>query len=339
MRNGYVLGFIALLLIGCSSSTDSPFIPSASSVWVVNSLGETLSKVNLDPDSVVVNAQLLGSAPNDIAVFKDRAYIVNSLSNNVQIINLTTEQTIGTIEIYLGLNPYNIVVENEQRAFVSNWLTGNVSVLDLTAAVETDTITTDGVPQGLCIAAGRLFVSDINLDLVQFTYGPGRLLAYDLATLGFADTVTVGVNPQVVLPGPDGNLHVVCTGEIGADAGQVMILDPQTLSIIVTIQIGGSPGSLAFNSNDVAYLGSVAWAGEGWILTYDALTHQILRGTSDPILLPSSAMDVVCARNDHIFVACFNDDALIELDEADSLVHSYTVGDGPVAAAIYPGDE
>ncbi len=335
MRNMYVLGIIALLLIGCSSSTDSPFVPSTSTIWVVNSLGETLSKVNPDSGSVMVNALPLGSAPNDIAVFKNRAYVVNSLSNNVQILDLSTEQTIGTIEIYLGLNPYNIVVESEQRAFVSNWLTGNVSVLDLTAAIETDTLTTGGVPQGLCIAGGRLFVTDVNLDLVQFTYGPGRLLAYELATLGFVDSVAVGVNPQVVQPGPDGNLHVVCTGEIGAGAGQVTIVDPQTLDILETIQIGGSPGSLAFNSQDVAYLGSVAWLGEGWLLTYDAVTHQILRGTSNPILLPSSAMDVICGWNDHIFAACFNDDALVELNEADSLVHTYTVGDGPVAAAVY----
>jgi YVTN family beta-propeller protein len=338
MRHGYVLGFIALLLIGCSSSTDSPFIPSASTVWVVNSLGETLTKVNPDSGSVQVNALPLGSAPNDIAVFQNRAYVVNSLSNNVQILDLTTEQTVGTIEIYLGLNPYNIVVENEQRAFVSNWLTGNVSVLNLTAAVETDTLATGGVPQGLCIASGRLFVTDVNLDLGQYTYGPGRLLAYNLATLEFVNAVTVGINPQVVLPGPDGHLHVVCTGEIGADTGQVMIVDPLTLSVIETIQVGGSPGSLAFNSRDVAYLGSVAWAGAGWLLTYDAMTHQVLRGTSNPILLPSSAMDVVCAGNDHIFAACFNEDALVELNEADSLIHTYTVGDGPVAAAIYSSE-
>jgi len=331
-RVGFIL--LALLISGCSSTTDSPFVPSGRTAWVVNSLGESLSKVNLDSGEVAVNAVPTDAAPNDIAILGNRAYVVNSTSNNVQILDLSTEQTLGTIEILKGMNPYYIVIENAQRAFVSNWLTGNVSVLDLESEAETDTIMTGGVPQGLCVSSDRLFVTDINLDLQNFTYGPGRLLAYSLATLDFVDEVEVGTNPQIVELGPDGNLHVVCTGDFGAVTGQVYIVDPQTLTIELTINIGGSPGSLVFNSLHVAYLGSVAWAGEGWLLTYDSITHQIIHDAANPIVLPSSAMDVACSQDDHIFAACFNTDQLIELGENDGIVQTYTVGDGPIAVAI-----
>jgi DNA-binding beta-propeller fold protein YncE len=325
---------LALLIAGCSTTTESPFVPSGRTAWVVNSLGETLSKVNLDSGEVVVNAIPLDDAPNDIAVLGNRAYVVNSMSNNIQILDLTTEQTLGAIEILKGMNPYYIAIENSQRAFVSNWLTGNVSVLDLESETETDTIMTGGVPQGLCVTSDRLFVTDINLDLVNFTYGPGRLLSYSLVTLDLEGSLEVGMNPQIVELGPDGNLHVVCTGDFGLVSGQVYIVNPQTLTVELTIDIGGSPGSLAFNSQNVAYLGSVAWAGEGWLLTYDAITHQIIRGAANPIVLPSSAMDVACAQNDHIFAACFNTDQLIEIDEDDSIINTYTVGDGPIAVAL-----
>lgn len=337
MRQGIVFGVFALMMVGCSSTTDSPVNSghsTAHAVWVVNTLGESLSKVDLDSGTVVTDALLLDSAPNDIAISGDLAYVVNSVSNNIQIFDLTTEETVGTIEIYMGLNPYFIVIENQQRAFVSNWLTGNVSVLDLQSQTEVDTITTGGVPQGLCVTDDYLFVSDVNFDLVNYTYGPGHLLAYSLATLDYVDSVEVGVNPQMVQLGPDGKLHIVCTGIIGADEGRIDIVDPQTLTIERTILIGGSPGSLTFNSQNVAYLGSVAWTGEGWLLSYDAMTYQIINSVADPILLPSSAMDVVCASNDHLFAVCFNTDELIEVDEDDDIVQSYTVGDGPVALAV-----
>ena len=110
-RVGFIL--LALLVAGCSSTTDSPFVPSGRTAWVVNSLGETLSKVNLDLGEVAVNAVSLDHAPNDIAILGNRAYIVNSASNNVQIFDLATEQTVGAIEILKGLNPYYIVIENE----------------------------------------------------------------------------------------------------------------------------------------------------------------------------------------------------------------------------------
>ncbi len=334
MRRCIVIGVIVLLIAGCSTTTESPFVPSVRTAWVVNSLGETLSKVNLDSGEVVTNAIATDDAPNDIAILGNRAYVVNSMSNNVQILDLATEQTLGTIEILKGMNPYYIVIENAQRAFVSNWLTGNVSLLDLESATETDTLTTGGVPQGLCVTSDRLFVTDINLDLQNFTYGLGRLLVYSLTNLDFVDEIEVGMNPQIVELGPDGNLHVVCTGDFGGVTGQIYVVEPQSLTIEGTIDIGGSPGSLAFNSSNVAYLGSVAWAGEGWLLTYDAVTHQIIHGESNPLVLPSSAMDVACGQDDHIFAVCFNTDQLIELDENDSIVQSFTVGDGPIAVAI-----
>jgi hypothetical protein len=227
------------------------------------------------------------------------------------------------------------VLDNQDRAFVSNWMTGNVSVLNLPLGVEADTITTGGVPQGLCVTEEYLYVTDVNFDMGTFTYGPGHLFAYSLETLDFIDSVTVGTNPQIVQPGPDGNLHVVCTGNFFDISGEVFVINPDGLILEGTIPIGGSPGSLAFNSQNIAYLGSVAWAGEGWLLAYDAITYDVIKGTQNPIVLPSSAMDIVCANNDHIFAVCFNTDELVELDENDTIIHTYQVGDGPIALAVH----
>lgn len=335
MNKGFVLGLLMLAFVGCTSNpTAPPGFQSASTVWVVNSLGESLSKVELDSGQVVTNAILLDSAPNDIVISGNLAYVVNSLSNNVQVFDLALEQTVGTIEILKGINPYYIALDNQQRAFVSNWMTGNVSVLDLQSGLESDAITTGGVPQGLCVVDSMLFVTDVNFDMGSSTYGPGRLLAFSLTSLELVNSLEVGTNPQTVVLGPDEKLHVVCTGIIGTGTGRIDIVDPQTLTLERSISIGGSPGALAFNSQHVAYLASVAMAGEGRLLTYDALTYAVLNGTSNPIVLPSSVMDVACTADDHIFAACFNTDELVELDENNTIVREFTVGHGPIALAL-----
>ena len=337
MNKGLALGVIMLTFVGCDSNPNSPPSPgsqSTSVVWVANSMGESLSKVDLDSGQVVTNAILLDSAPNDIVISGNLAYIVNSLSNNVQVFDLELEQTVGTIEIFNGINPYSIALDNQQRAFVSNWMTGNVSILDLQSGIESDTITTGGAPQGLCVTDSLLFVTDVNFDMGSFTYGPGHLLAFSLASFELVDSLEVGLNPQIVQLGPDGKLHVVCTGIIGTGSGQIDIVDPQTLTIEQSILTGGSPGALAFNSKNLAYLASVAWAGEGWLLTYDAMTYQVINDEQNPIILPSSAMDIICTSDDCILAVCFNTDELVKLDETNEIVQTYTVGDGPIALVI-----
>lgn len=332
MKNGIVLGVISLLIIGCSSPSDSPSeYPSTFTVWVINSLGETLSKVDLSTGQVTVNCITLDSSPNDIVIDGELAYVVNSLSNNVQIIDLTTEQTVGTIEIAMGVNPYYLVLENSDRGFVSNIMSGNVSVLDLNACTEVDTLYLGGAPEGLCVAQDRLFITDINYFGSQ---DPGHLYAYSLSTLELEGEVTVGVNPQIVREGPDSNLHVVCTGDFASIFGEVVIVDPLAMTVEQNIPIGGSPGSLAFDRQNIAYLGSVAWAGEGLILSYDGLTYQIIHGEQNPIVLPSSAMDVAMGSSDHIFAVCFNTDQLIELDGDGNILRSFQVGLGPVTLAV-----
>ena len=327
--------FLKFLLIGtillCASYALAQPAPIA---WVVNNLGETLSKVDLSSGQVLTNAISLGSIPNDIVISGDVAYVVNSLSNNVQIINLSVQQTTGTVEIYLGLNPYFIVLDGEDRAFVSNWMTGNVSVLDLNAMMEIDTINTGGVPQGLCIVGDRLFISDVNYDFQTWSYGPGRLLAYSLNDLSFLGEVTIGTNPQVIEYGPDGRLHVVCTGDFASITGQVEIINPTDLTVEHTVALGGSPGSIAFTSDGIAYLGAAGWTEDGYVYSYNAISYAVYHDENNPILVPSAAMDVAVTNDDHVLVCCFNSDHLAELDASGSLHETYLVGDGPLSVGI-----
>ena len=74
-------------------------------LYVVNSMAQTLSKINLDEGSVENHISTLQLVPNDIKVHGDSAYILHSLSDNIMIYDLINEQTVGSVEFLRGGNP------------------------------------------------------------------------------------------------------------------------------------------------------------------------------------------------------------------------------------------
>jgi len=331
-----LLAFAAITLIsGCEGdSSAGPGEQYASiSAWVVNSLGQTLSKLNLETGQVTNNIVETGEGANEILIEGDKAYVVNSLENNFQIIDLITGQTIGTIEILQGVNPYYAALEGTERAFVSNLLSGNVSVLDLAANSETGVINTGGIPEGVCVAGDYLYVTDV----VDYSgnWQPGKVYAYDLATLTLQSTATVGINPQIVKMGPDGNLHVICTGDYNTVVGEVDIVDPISMMVMQSMTLGGTPGSLVFTSDGIGYVGGGGWSGDGSVYSYDALTYTVVHDSNDPIVVPSPALGLSITQDDNVLVCCFNSDELVKLDSAGELLGTYAVGDGPISVAVF----
>jgi YVTN family beta-propeller protein len=327
---------LGLMFSACQDkdSVNQPITPSDNpSAWVVNSLGGTLSRVDLVTDSVVTNVLTLGQTPNDIVISGTTGYVVNSGDNDIQIIDLQTAQTIGTIELYLGLNPYFITVGGAGQAFVTNLLTGNVSILDLALNQEIDTLNVGVALEGICIYGDTLYISDINA--VNWVYGQGYVYAYSLPGLAPLATIPVGTNPQAIVAGPDGFLHVVCTGDYGAISGQVQIIDPATLTVVDSVTVGGTPGSLAFDSQGRAFLGAGGWVTDGFVFSYDGMTHQLLHGASNPILVPKGAYDVNAITTGNILVCCHSVDQVVEMDHDGNILQTYPVGDGPAVLAIW----
>ncbi len=323
--------FSIVCLLGIGARLQAQPLPTA---WVINTLGETLSQVDLGSGQVTPNSLTLGSAPNDIVISGTTGYVVNSLSNHLQVIDLENKQTIRTIEIFLGLNPYSIALDNNDRAYVSNLSTGSVSILDLVNGEEIDTINTGGAPEGVCVYEDILYVTDVNY-VGPWTYGSGLVHAYSLPALGYLGTIQVGMNPQVIKPGPDGLLHIVCTGDFADVPGRIDLLDPQSLELVDSILVGGSPGALSFSPQGIGFLSAGGWIADGLVMTYDALNHNILHGEANPITVPSAATGIAATTAGNALVCCFVTDQVVEVDTAGNQIHSYDVGDGPLTLAVW----
>ena len=328
MRTRHVLAgaLVAALLTACDESPVRDPDPESGTpvLLVVNSLGETLDRIDLETGAVQSNAATLGSAPNDVLVdhVGGSVYIANSGDNTVTKLDGLALSHSETFDLGPDSNPYRLALLPNRDVAVTNLVAGDVALLPREGGSIRDRIPVGRTPEGILAHGGRLYVTLVNYD--AGSYGPG-----ELAIVGGARSM-VGTNPQAIVVGPDGRLHVVCTGDYGATPGEIRIVDPVTLAVVDTIAIGGTAASAAVSGTSV-YVSAFF----GGLMKYDGVTHEVLRGVSDPVLdLTGLGAMVVDEESDRLYITAFDDDLVYALDTtADTLVTAYSVGDGPVALA------
>ena len=329
---------VALALGGCA---DDPAIDpgdpsSAPAVFVVNSLGETLSRVLLADQTVNENAVALGVAPNALAIAPDgkTAYVVSSLSNRVDIVDLDTPAAIGAIDVGAGSNPFAIALLGAGDGYVSNFVTDEVVHLDLVARATGHRIPVGQAPEGLLLVpavggapAGDLYVAVTGFDSTG-AYGPGEVVVIAVP----ADTVRarlhVGVNPQGLALAPDGRVHVVCTGDYATHVGRVFVIDPAGPAVIDSVEVGGAPSAITVLPGNQGYV--VGWDDfKSYGPGQPVLSLGALAGETGLTALAWDDTDGV------LYVTQFSASRLQAIDvEADSVLWSVPTGQGPVAVAV-----
>jgi DNA-binding beta-propeller fold protein YncE len=321
------LCFLLFLLVGIYSAATEAHEPVA---WIVNTGSATLSRIDLATGVVQGQVVALGQYANDIAILGDTAYVVNSGDAQVQIIDLANGSTKGVINLTPLSFPYYICIA-DNRAYVTCSTSGQVAVIDLLTRqwVDTVQVLTGGLIEGVLVHQNTLYVSNANYP----TY-VGELYMYSLPDLNPLGMIQVASNPQVIKMGPDGNIHLVCTGDYGSIPGQIDIIDPQTHQRIDSIMIGGTPGSLTFNKLGTAFLGAAGDASIGYVLSYNGINRQILHSQSNPIQIATDAMGVAAIDSNHFLVCSFLNDQVIELGQDGTVLRSFDVGLMPLALAI-----
>lgn len=193
-------------------------------------------------------------------------------------------------------------------------------------------------PSSMVRHGDELWIAYAHLRAFQ-TAGIGWLAAHDATTLERTQLIKlvhgdVECRNPVALHRVGDLLHIACAGLISfadpSNDGVVMTVSLEKRAVVAAGRVGNAPGSIAYAGNDL-------WLGDGetggvWRL--DAKTF-----ASPTLLLPCTKDDThqgyvadVFANEDRLFVACFNDDTIVELDSAtgNPVGEPLSTGDAPI---------
>lgn len=283
---GYCV-FCGVMLYGCIQDPAGvqPVVPlpSVKGVYIVNegNFGRgnsTLAYYDLALRQVyqdvffAVNGRTLGDVGNGIYLRGNRGYIVVNNSNKIEIIDIVTNTSIGTINVGAGRSPRQLAFINDSLALVSCLYDASVLVVNLFSRQIRQRIPVGPNPEGIGIASGKVFVANSGLGL-------GRTLSIvDLTSLTVTQTMTVGDNPIGVSVTQDEMVYVVCAGFYGDMSdpnddtpARIAVIDSRTNILVTSILIGSHAYGMAMNAEGLGYVPAT-----DSVIAVDTRTHATL---------------------------------------------------------------
>ncbi len=302
-------------------------------VYVLNTLSQNLSVIDLESGTVNADAVPVGLYANDIEICDDRIFVVNSGINEIQVIGLNTLQTTKRFNTGNGTNPYFLECIDDQTLAVSLLFSDEVAIIDQQSE-EMHKIAVETGPEGVCRQGGNLFVANTNF--VSFgNFNPGTVSIIDLDSRMVIKTLTTGINPQVIRTDTQGNIYVLATGNFSDIYSRVYRINPASLTITDSLEL---PDNLFVTNMTIGpmnrmFLATATTDVFGRILVYDLEENIYIRNSDNAIAGgPGIAVD----RNGSVYAADFNRDSLFTYDKTLSKTGAYLVGDGPLSVALHP---
>ena len=175
------------------------------------------------------------------------AYIPNSGSNTVSVIDTVTTPPSVVATVPAGTNPRgvaSVVKTSETFTYVTNFGSDNVSVIRTFSDVLTNNVAFEKVrdirvgrnPYGIAVDPAGTFAYVTN-------FTDATVSKIDLGTNAVAATITVGSNPIGIVVTPDGSKVYV----VNNSNGTVSVINPADNTIIATVTVGINPLGIAVN--------------------------------------------------------------------------------------------
>ncbi len=314
---------IILLLILALSGLTMAQIPF--SAYVVNTLGQNLSMINLENQMVDVNAEPLGLFTNQVVVHGENAYVVNSGANDIQVIDLNSLNTIQHIDVGSGTNPWNLDFVNDSIAVVTLLFTNQAVFVNVNSGQIVQTVPVGSGPEGVKYYNGKVYVTNTAFNGVGFD--PGTVSVIDVNNYSVT-TVDVGLNPQDLALDSQGRMVVCCTGPFDSLNAQIDFIDTNSETVVNTVPVGIQITSIEISSADKIYLGTFS----SGVLVYDIASGVFERDVNNPLPGgPGIAIDT----QDNAYITDFGTDTVRVFNAQHSQTNAYLVGDGPISIALF----
>ena len=247
------------------------------------------------------------------------AYIANSISNDVSVINTATNTIAYTIPV--GNDPTGLSVSPDgSRVYVANQRSNTVSVISTTTntVVSTITISSDS-PTTVAVSPDgtRLYVVNLNSNNVS---------VINTATNALIASIGVGGYPVCVAVNPDGNTVYVVNS-----SNNISVIDVATNAIRTTIPVISPYGICLSPDGSKLYL-SVLGASD--VLVINTSTNAVI--ATIPVA-PSPAGITISPDGSRIYVSNGDSNSVTVISTATNAVTAtIPVGTNPTGISVSP---
>ncbi|MFZ3229405.1 MAG: beta-propeller fold lactonase family protein [Pseudobdellovibrio sp.] len=269
--------------------------------------------------NIVANISV-GGSPSAIAINNagNTAYVANSLSQSVSVIDIPSLKVTATIKV--GKNPSALVVSlDDATLYVANKNSKTISVISTSNNTLTKTISVGIAPLALAINS----VAKTNMLLVANSIS-NTISIINTLTNQVSATISVGTTPVGVAINPLGDRAYIAN----QNANTVSVINLITNQIIATIPVGDSPTGVVVN-----YSGSKIFVSNNndntvSVIENNAVIKVIPVGNSPQGLLISPA-------GNYVYVSNSDDNTVSIIDEALFTVSNQAIlGNVPVSLAM-----
>jgi YVTN family beta-propeller protein len=227
-----------------------PSATDGTSVWIANTLDDTVSRV--DAESGQVSTIDIGGEPAGVAIGADFAWVTDATEGTVEQVDPEATSVVGSLEV--GNGPGGVVV-----AFGAVWVVtavdGAVVQVDLARGEVTDRIPVGSRPTAIAAGAGSLWVTD---------EAAGTVIRVQPESGRVSEAIAIGNGPDSIAFG-EGAVWVANRID-----GTVSRIDPVTNSVTSTVEVGAEPSALAVDDQGVW----VASSGDGRLSRLDPETGE-----------------------------------------------------------------
>ena len=283
---------------------------------------------------------ITGSTPNDVQVQQNLAYVVNTYSNNIQIINLLEQNSVGEISVGSDTLPEKIAFVDSFKAYVTCNGPDQVAVLNLHTKSVTNRIQVQSKPWGITIINKKAYVANsaavTNWVTFKTTYGNSSVSVIDTTTDRVIKTIKVATNATEITTDGNSKVLVISTGDYAMIPGQLTIIDANTDEIEKTVKLKTTPGAIIVNrKQQIAIINTNVGA-----MVYDLVQNKLVRDKNNPIVGFSGGFGMTINQEKSIYYVCIPDwtggglDELRVLNSKYNIVKRYQVGKGASFVAV-----
>jgi YVTN family beta-propeller protein len=170
------------------------------------------------------NNQPLGDGLKDMAIVQGRAYLVLSNSSKIEVVEMDSFNTVGTIT---GLEaPRFIQFVSSNKAYVSDQSADELAVIDPVSLEKTGSVPLPGWTEDMTFKGNRLYVTNKTSDKVYLVNVENDVVA---------DSIQLSYGPSAIEQDINGLIWVYCSGDEqqGIDAALYSI-EPITQTVVDT---------------------------------------------------------------------------------------------------------